>query len=157
MTAGQRDWQARKRRSYAACLDRMAPGLLSGKTERPASEQRDTKTIAYRKLDHGERKEYLIRLISTPGGETAAIHKAGAKAIIEMFEEALSCLTDGIDWLARIDDQYEGRYPDEGCEEPELFFWSEIYEARQPLRGILERLGAVAEYVPKEVAYADHK
>lgn len=115
------------------------------------TEQADTTTIAYRKLDHGDREEYLIRLISTPGGETAAIHKAGAKAIIEMFEEALSCLTDCIDWLQRIDDQYEGRYPDEGCEEPELSFWSEIYEARQPLRGVLERLEAVAAYVPKEI------
>ena len=31
--------------SWAACLDRMAPGLLSGRREKMVTEERDTKTI----------------------------------------------------------------------------------------------------------------
>lgn len=121
------------------------------------TEQADTKTIAYRKLDHGERKEYLIRLISAPGGETAAIHKAGAKAIVEMFEEALSDLTDAACWLERIDKQYAVLYPTATCAEPELEFWWEISEAAMALTVMQQGLKAVEKHMPKEVAYADHK
>lgn len=67
------------------------------------------------------------------------------------FAEALGCLTDGIDWLQRIDDQHEERYPNDECEESELSFWSEIYEALHPLRGLLESLEAVEKHVPKEI------
>ena len=98
----------------------------------------------YRELDHEERQKYLMRLIEAPGNETLAIQQAGAQAIVEMFNEALSCLTDGTDWLVRIDSQYKIE-----CKEPESYFWDEVYEAIKPLKNILLGLEEVAKYMPK--------
>ena len=74
------------------------------------------------------------------------------------FAEALNCLEDAACHLRDIDNQYNERYPDDECEEPELFFWQEIRETIDAgcfretfLQRIQEKLEAVAEYMPKEL------
>jgi len=104
----------------------------------------------YRELAPEERREYLMRLIEVPRNEKLAIQKAGVKGIAEMFNEALSCLTDGIDWLERIDKQYIERYADDDCEMPEHLFWWGVNDVIKLLRDILQGLEAVEKCVPKE-------
>lgn len=77
--------------------------------------------------------------------------------IADKFAEALGHLEDAACYLRDIDEQYLVLYPDDECEEPELFFWQEIREtidagrfSKTPLQRIQEQLEAIAKYVPEE-------
>ena len=124
--------------SDAQFIRRNIDGLLIDVSQ-PTNEERDTKPIA--KLYDPE--EYEERDTTTIAGK---------------FANALDCLENAAGYLRDIVEQYNERYPDDECEEPELFFWQEVRETidagcfrKTPLQRIQEKLEAVTEYVPKEV------
>ncbi len=110
-------------------------------------------------------------IFSTPfGGDSTPVcgsftpqipEEREATTIAGKFAEALDLLEDAACHLRDIDEQYKELYPDDECEEPELFFWQEVRETidagcfrKTPLQRIQEKLEAVADCVPKEVVKA---
>ena len=97
----------------------------------------------YRELTASERHESLMQRLD----------KKEPIAIAEMFDEALSDLTDARDWLERINQQFDKFYPEDGegeCVLPELLFWEGVCEAIKPLADILEGLEAIEKLMPKK-------
>lgn len=75
-------------------------------------------------------------------------------SIAGKFAEALGCLEDAACHLRDIDKQYLTLYPEDECEEPELWFWWRIEEAIKPLETIQKDLETVAQHVPEEAVKA---